>query len=173
MQKNSNNHAAPALAALAEVLRQARSLWPLQESAVNDTVTLQIDILKDLEANNLNSLPAGEVWALCRTNNKTAQVKRTSLASHDGFDLNLQRFLFFGTGISTTTSLCVIQAVQTRDTSSHAVAGRATTQELLGDPVAREGTNGGLKPNSTLGVQMEANSVGSEGCCSAFRKHLT
>merc|ERR1712066_1078553 len=53
LQKNSQTNACGALVVLAEVLCQARQLWPLQENCGNDTVTLRIDAVKEADLKQL------------------------------------------------------------------------------------------------------------------------
>merc|ERR1712050_80133 len=66
MQRNVANDARGALCILAEVLRQARHLWPLQRSSWGETVTLRIDAIKDSSPHSLQRVPPGECWALQR-----------------------------------------------------------------------------------------------------------
>jgi hypothetical protein len=88
MQTNckSNEQTAMVMAmqVLAEVLRQGRNLWPLDESSAGETITLQIHALKDLEVQAIKSLPAGEVWALTRNSSVNALVQRTQLITDAG-----------------------------------------------------------------------------------------
>lgn len=101
LQKNCAADAAGSLTVLAEVLRQARILWPAQVASANETVIIQIDVLKGLEVEALMYLQAGEYWALQRVSNKHGQVKKTSLLNSDGsqlqqVDMSAQRVLSFG-----------------------------------------------------------------------------
>jgi hypothetical protein len=84
LQKNSANNAFAALMVLAEVLKQARSMWPQEESAQGNHVIVRIDAVKEADLLTLPHLPAGEVWCLQRSNDKEALVKQMSLVSHDG-----------------------------------------------------------------------------------------
>eukprot|EP00929_Paragymnodinium_shiwhaense_P075316 TRINITY_DN38498_c0_g1_i1.p1 TRINITY_DN38498_c0_g1~~TRINITY_DN38498_c0_g1_i1.p1 ORF type:complete len:1251 (+),score=272.20 TRINITY_DN38498_c0_g1_i1:240-3992(+) len=89
------------LAALSEVLRQARLLWPLSEAAANDVVTLRIDAMKDLDVHAISQLQPGEFWALQRTSDVDAQVKRMRVVDATGgaqnnIDWSSHRLLTFG-----------------------------------------------------------------------------
>ncbi|CAK0804499.1 unnamed protein product [Prorocentrum cordatum] len=72
-----------ALLALAEVLRQARGLWPLEEAAAGSSVTVRIDAIKDADLEALVNVPVGQCWALHRTNAKEAAVKKLVLMGED------------------------------------------------------------------------------------------
>merc|ERR1719223_1139572 len=82
-----------ALVALAEVFRQARDLWPLSMDATHCTVTVRVDVLKDLELEELYRPPFGTGWVLERVTDVDGVVKKVSLAdvARSG-----QRVLFFG-----------------------------------------------------------------------------
>jgi hypothetical protein len=79
MSKNCGTDALGALGLLAEVLRQARALWPLEESSAAENVALRIDALKELQVAAILDLPPGEFWVLERTSGIDAQVRRMSL----------------------------------------------------------------------------------------------
>mmetsp|Transcript_73505 Transcript_73505/g.202919 ORF Transcript_73505/g.202919 Transcript_73505/m.202919 type:complete len:374 (-) Transcript_73505:218-1339(-) len=102
LQKNcaEETSAVGALAVLAEVLRQARSLWPLQDNAGSDTVTVRIDALKELKVEAMQRLAAGSYWALQRTSDVDGVVVKSSLVAADGsqvqVDWSKQRILSFG-----------------------------------------------------------------------------
>jgi len=85
LQKHmTGGHLYAALMVLSEVLKQARSLWPLEESAADISVTVRIDSIKDADLDALVSLPVGQCWALHRTNAKEAAVKKLILMGEDG-----------------------------------------------------------------------------------------
>eukprot|EP00930_Biecheleria_cincta_P041881 TRINITY_DN28786_c0_g1_i1.p1 TRINITY_DN28786_c0_g1~~TRINITY_DN28786_c0_g1_i1.p1 ORF type:complete len:1195 (-),score=241.76 TRINITY_DN28786_c0_g1_i1:65-3565(-) len=71
MQKNCGLDPEGALIVLAEILRHARAIWPLQESAADDTVIIQIDVLKGFHIAELLDQPRpGECWVLKRQQNE-------------------------------------------------------------------------------------------------------
>jgi hypothetical protein len=98
MCKNASSNAAGALNVLAEVLRQARVLWPLDNKAAGETVTLRIDALKELEVHAMLHLPPGEFFALQKTSNKDAHVKRMGLGEANESNWSTMRMLTFTTG---------------------------------------------------------------------------
>lgn len=66
MQKNSSSNAEGALKVLAEIFRQARNMWPLQEERADETVIVQIDMLKGFLVHELPELRQDEHWVLKR-----------------------------------------------------------------------------------------------------------
>lgn len=83
MQKAGRTDPAAALRILAELFRQARQFWPLIPSASGCSVTVRIDVLKELEVKMITAHSAGEVWALEKTSSRDAEVKRATLGSED------------------------------------------------------------------------------------------
>lgn len=83
MQKAGRSDPSAALRILAELFRQARQFWPLAPSSAGSTVTVRIDVLKELEVKMITAHSAGEVWALEKTSSRDAEVKRTALGSED------------------------------------------------------------------------------------------
>lgn len=83
LQKNGDDPAG-ALQVLAEVLRQARTLWPLDVSQGNETVSVRIDALKDLAVSDMQISTSCEFWALQKVGNRDAQVVRFNIVSPDG-----------------------------------------------------------------------------------------
>jgi len=83
LQKNGDDPAG-ALQVLAEVLRQARALWPLDASLGNETVSVRIDALKELTVSDMQQTKSSEFWALQRVGNRDAQVVRFNIVSPDG-----------------------------------------------------------------------------------------
>jgi len=80
-----------ALGILAEVLRQARSLWPLQASAGAETVTIRIDTLKAETVTTCRNPPDGQVFVLDKSSSRSASVSRIKFrdfkASFDAGDM--------------------------------------------------------------------------------------
>jgi hypothetical protein len=81
VRKLTPEHARDALRLLAEVYRRARSLWPLKpEGADEDTVTVRIDQIKELNLLDIQSIYAGgESWCLSRRNAKEGVIERQPL----------------------------------------------------------------------------------------------
>lgn len=98
LQKSVEEDAEGALAVFAEVLRQARKLWPLEEKLCGETVTLRIDALKELKPNDIKKVASGNFWVIQRTSNIDAVVKQISLddSGQEQFDQSVQRILAFG-----------------------------------------------------------------------------
>lgn len=80
MQKAGRQDPLGALRILAEVLRQARTLWPLNESDAEKTVLVRIDILKELEVADILEPATGVRFVLARNSLYDGQVKAASLA---------------------------------------------------------------------------------------------
>jgi len=70
---------AGALQVLAEILRQARVLWPLDADAADDTVLVMLDALKESTPQELRNLEPGDVWVLQRLGPKAAQVRKVRM----------------------------------------------------------------------------------------------
>lgn len=79
MQKNCATDPDGALRVLAEVLKQGRHLWPLNDEAAGETVTLQIAALKGLDIQAIKALQAGECWTLCRNSSVNALAQKINL----------------------------------------------------------------------------------------------
>eukprot|EP00443_Scrippsiella_acuminata_P090105 CAMPEP_0115409812 /NCGR_PEP_ID=MMETSP0271-20121206/20199_1 /TAXON_ID=71861 /ORGANISM="Scrippsiella trochoidea, Strain CCMP3099" /LENGTH=1242 /DNA_ID=CAMNT_0002833975 /DNA_START=62 /DNA_END=3790 /DNA_ORIENTATION=+ len=99
LQRNHTD-AEGVLVVLAEVLRQARSLWPREQGqAAGETVTVLIDALKELSVEAMQQLSPGEIWVLQRVTSKSAQVKKLSVlndSGQDAIDRSLMRVLSLG-----------------------------------------------------------------------------
>jgi len=86
-----------ALEVLAEILKQARSMWPADDTAGGEVVTVMLDVLKELTVRAMQQLAPGEVWALQRLTSKSAQIKKLSmLKGVDSFEWSNLRVLSFG-----------------------------------------------------------------------------
>lgn len=96
MQTNSSGDTTGALTVLAEVLKQARELWPLARDRGDETVTIRIDALKDSKVLDMHDLKHGECWALCRASKVDAVVKKVNVASEEHVDWSSLRLLIFG-----------------------------------------------------------------------------
>eukprot|EP00931_Biecheleriopsis_adriatica_P058631 TRINITY_DN34953_c0_g1_i2.p1 TRINITY_DN34953_c0_g1~~TRINITY_DN34953_c0_g1_i2.p1 ORF type:complete len:1188 (+),score=246.71 TRINITY_DN34953_c0_g1_i2:166-3729(+) len=83
MQKAGASDPRATLRILVEIFRQARSLWPFSVQAARESVTVRIDVLKELEVRMIQALEAGEVWALEKTNRRDAEVKKLNLGSQE------------------------------------------------------------------------------------------
>lgn len=97
MQKAGSSDPAGALTVLAEVFRQARFLFPLQPECANDSVTVRIDALKELQVTAIHQRAApGEVWVLQKASSRDAQVHRVNLMQQpkEGFSWKSSRVLF-------------------------------------------------------------------------------
>ena len=66
-----------ALRLLAEVYRRTRELWPLNEAAEKQNVTVRIDQIKDLPSADIQgAYAAGDSWLLSKRNDLEAVVER-------------------------------------------------------------------------------------------------
>jgi len=97
MQKAGKVDPLGALTILADLFRQARSLFPLVPGQANETAIIRIDALKDLlvEAMREQTSP-GEVWVLQKVSSRDAQVRKVNLVKHrkDDFSWSTSRVLF-------------------------------------------------------------------------------
>jgi hypothetical protein len=95
MQKNCAANPTGAMRVMAEVLRQARVLWPIDESdsSISTTVIVRIDAIKELNLEDLVTMPAGNVWVLQKTSSLDCQVKKLFLDSE--IDWSSSRMMHF------------------------------------------------------------------------------
>jgi len=84
MQKNCGEDALGAMVVLADVFRQARALWPLSAERAEVTVTVRIDVLKELTIQELQNMQPGFFWALWRTSDAEGMVQKASLLDVTG-----------------------------------------------------------------------------------------
>ncbi|CAJ1366545.1 unnamed protein product [Effrenium voratum] len=75
MQKAGRKDPLGALRILAEVLRKARVLWPLNEREAEKTVLVRIDVLKELEVSEILDPAGGAQFMLVRNSLHDGQVK--------------------------------------------------------------------------------------------------
>eukprot|EP00932_Pfiesteria_piscicida_P010155 SRR837773.21034.p2 GENE.SRR837773.21034~~SRR837773.21034.p2 ORF type:complete len:250 (-),score=78.74 SRR837773.21034:24-695(-) len=94
MLNRNHTDASGALYVLAEVLKQARALWPVVHGVEVETVTIMVDALKELSVESMLQMKPGEIWALHRVTSKSAQVKKLSmLKDQDALDWATMRVL--------------------------------------------------------------------------------
>jgi len=77
--KNSSSDALGVLRVLAEVLRQARVLWPLEEQLQDKTVTLRVDSLKELDVEKIRNTEPNTYWVLQQMSSVDGFVTKVSL----------------------------------------------------------------------------------------------
>jgi hypothetical protein len=97
LQKAGATDPSGSLTVLAEVFRQARFLFPLTPEMSNETVTVRIDALKELQVSAIHQRAApGEVWVLQKASSRDAQVHRVNLMQQpkEGFSWKSSRVLF-------------------------------------------------------------------------------
>jgi len=95
MQKPGKKDPAGALKVLAEVYRQARELWPLQASAVGETVTVRIDSLKEVDCAHVLRPDSGQSWVISKTSSKDAMVKLVSISQFKSLDWSNHQVMSF------------------------------------------------------------------------------
>jgi len=95
LNKNAKMDSRGVLEVLAEVFRRARDLWPLQEAAQDQFVTLRVDAIKDLDLQNIKTVLAGSCWTLEKTSSVDAVVSKMSLIGLQTFP-NTRKVLDFG-----------------------------------------------------------------------------
>jgi len=94
MQKAGKTEPKLALRILAEIFRQARAMWPLSSEAQHETVTVRIDVLKELEVREIYSLGSNQMWALEQTSQCDAEAVKVSmeeLSSQNGTQYRILR----------------------------------------------------------------------------------
>jgi len=95
LNKNGKTDARGVLAVLAEIFRRARDLWPLQEAAQDQSVTIRVDAIKDLDLQNIQTVQAGSCWTLERTSSVDAALSKMSLVGLQTFP-KTRKVLDFG-----------------------------------------------------------------------------
>mmetsp|Transcript_2036 Transcript_2036/g.6165 ORF Transcript_2036/g.6165 Transcript_2036/m.6165 type:complete len:219 (-) Transcript_2036:165-821(-) len=75
-----------ALRILAEILRKARTMWPLMSSWAGATVVIRIDLLKAETVQACSEPMPGEAWCLERVSERSCAVARANLRSPWMFD---------------------------------------------------------------------------------------
>ena len=78
----SRTNALAGLHMLAEIYRQARSIWPARGASVDENVTIRIDQIRQLPPENIRTTHAfGEAWMLVRKNPLEGIVEKVPLYS--------------------------------------------------------------------------------------------
>jgi len=97
MQKAGKQDPGGAMVILAEIFRQARSLWPLSSKAedCDKTVVVRIDVLKELQVLNITEPKPGINYVLTRVSSQDAQVKIVRNLDMKELD-QAQRLIQFG-----------------------------------------------------------------------------
>jgi len=78
MQKAGKEDPGRALALLAEVFRQARALWPLEERARSWWVSVRVDQLKELSLEGVEHPGGGKVWTVAKLTSREGAVQLVS-----------------------------------------------------------------------------------------------
>jgi hypothetical protein len=97
MQKAGRTNPRGALLVLAEVIRQARELWPLSldPNQVNRTVTVRIDALKDLQVEQLIHPQEGYLYVIHKTSGQDGFVKLVPVSGFKKLDWTTHQLLSF------------------------------------------------------------------------------
>jgi len=95
MQKAGRKDPFGALRILAEVLRQARALWPLNDTDAEKTVLVRIDVLKELEVSDILEPATGVRFVLVRNSLYDGQVKAAGLAEVQDINAATSQLLNF------------------------------------------------------------------------------
>merc|ERR1719203_744303 len=83
---------------LAEVFRQARAIWPANESFAENTAIVRIDVLKELQVSAIRSPAAGACFVLTKTSGQDAAVKLLEASQFAQTDWNDNKVLNFDPG---------------------------------------------------------------------------
>jgi hypothetical protein len=92
MQRAGRQDPTKAMNILAEVFRQARSIWPLTPKQVNETVTVRIDGLKELDVGELQK-ETSNVWVLAKQSTNYAVVQSMPVSSMSSIDWSTARII--------------------------------------------------------------------------------
>mmetsp|Transcript_1686 Transcript_1686/g.3144 ORF Transcript_1686/g.3144 Transcript_1686/m.3144 type:complete len:198 (-) Transcript_1686:1174-1767(-) len=97
MQKSGKKDPVGALKVLAEVFRQARTLWPLtmDPEDVDRSVTVRIDMLKELEVPGILQPGEGQGFVLCKNSSVDSQVKLLPISTFPRLDKGREQILSF------------------------------------------------------------------------------
>mmetsp|Transcript_27082 Transcript_27082/g.62631 ORF Transcript_27082/g.62631 Transcript_27082/m.62631 type:complete len:1301 (+) Transcript_27082:64-3966(+) len=105
MQKAGRSDPHGAMSALAEIFRKARSIWPLSDDLAETSVTVRIDVLKELEIPAIVSPPSSFSFILSKTSSKDAQVQLVNVSAFSDLDWRDNRVLSFKTLTGPTGTL--------------------------------------------------------------------
>lgn len=98
MQRAGRKDPRGAMRILAEVFRRARELWPCCIEGEDQTVTIRIDALKELETSVILRPEPGYTWVLGKTSSKDAMVKLLPVSALQDIDWATHKLLCFGSG---------------------------------------------------------------------------
>jgi len=96
MQKPGKKDPRGALTILAEVYRQTRELFPLQQEAANQTVIVRIDALKEIDCSLVLRPDPGQTWVISKTSGRDAMVKLVSTSEFKSINWETHQVLAFG-----------------------------------------------------------------------------
>lgn len=108
MQKAGREDPFSAMTILAEIFRQARSLWPLSNKPeeCDKCVMVRIDVLKELQISTIVDPRPGIHYVLSRVSTQDAQVKIVTNLDMKTIDQATQRVLKFGSSDDEDQSGC-------------------------------------------------------------------
>lgn len=95
LQKAGKQDPLSAMIVLAEVLRQARVLWPSSEPQAGKRVIVRIDNLKDKDAHTLLQPDSSNMWVLNKTSSADGAVKQIPVSLIGTIDWNTHQVLHF------------------------------------------------------------------------------
>jgi hypothetical protein len=95
MQKAGKKDPQGALRILSEVYRQTRELYPLKEDAVDKTITVRIDALKEIDTSLVLRPDPGQSWVISKLSERDAMVKSVNPSEFKNIDWAVHQVLSF------------------------------------------------------------------------------
>jgi hypothetical protein len=95
MQKAGRKDPRGAMMVLAEVLRHARELWPLEKESANRTVICRIDALKDQDVHQMRNPEVSHSFVLVKSSGQDGMVKLMPVSCFRKLDWNDHQLLNF------------------------------------------------------------------------------
>jgi len=86
MQKAGKKDPKSALRVLAEVYRRTRELWPLTEDAADQSITVRIDALKEIDSSLIQRPDSGQIWVISKMSSKDSMVKLVAASEYKDID---------------------------------------------------------------------------------------
>merc|ERR1712039_1107309 len=75
------------------VYRQARELFPLQQDAAHQTITVRIDALKEIDCSLVLRPDPGQSWVISKTSSKDAAAKLVGASEYKNIDWETHQVL--------------------------------------------------------------------------------
>jgi len=129
MQKAGKQNPAAAMKVLAEVFRQTRQMWPIQEAESMCYVIVRIETLKEKDINALLKFDSSSMWVIQRASDHDGAVKQIPISSLGTVNWRLTVVLNFA-GKSTSVTLKTIAPTPTLPGCRKSMKARSETSTL-------------------------------------------